>query len=169
MQNHIPMVPNWPKNGEDSLQETHSALFQICTWHNTLTEPLIHWGYCSCTVTFQKKDEKQTLLNHYTVHVPATEIPLSLSLSKVGKQLCSNFQMNIRIFNGNFTFQKKLHIDGLRIEAFSRKVFWSWWIRLYAWLTLYAPDVEYFQINLSLLPWDLGIGIWSISLALGGG
>ena len=44
MQNHISMVPNWPKSGEDGLQVDHSALLQVFTWNNALTKPLFSRG-----------------------------------------------------------------------------------------------------------------------------
>ena len=69
-------------------------------------------GFEPCQIALAQIHSKNRWTSNYfkSLHitqVPATRIPLSFSLSKVGKQLCSNFQMNIRTFEGNFIFQKK--------------------------------------------------------------
>ena len=148
MQNHISMVPNRPKSGEDGLQVDHSALLQVFTWNNALTKPLFSRGILSsevlkprfepcqmalAQVQFKKRCTADSSISSHIKHLPATWIPLFLKLSKVGKQLCRNFHKNIRTFKGNFTFQKKFQTDGARIEAFCDEgldMFWAWWIKL---------------------------------------
>ena len=75
---------------------------------------------------FNKRWDAISSSSSHIRHLLEAGIPLLFRFTKTGTLLCRNFQMNVRIFKGNLTFQINFHTAGhLCVQLDMDKPIWN--------------------------------------------